>query len=398
MVKTLFNPCGRYTLLWCVYYLQGFLYKSGGFLSMSLAGVLIALSAIYTMKFWLNFRMSGYLKALTAVLTLVSVYGFMAFLTDGSVIIGKNGSTPTINWFKTMYMSILPVFTYTYFVLHGYLSVKFVRFLAPFLILSIIGYYYNISIQQFEKIRESGVEVENITNNAGYSVLSLMPLLLVFDKKKLLQFGGLICIVVAVILAMKRGAILIGAIMSLLFISQEFKQSHGFTKSAIIFLIFLLCGATYMFISDYMMENDYFLKRISNTIDGNSSGREDIYSTLWDRYLHEKDILKILFGGGIWYTTKISWTAAHNDWLEFLLDMGAFGVVIFAIYWIKFFQLTISKKLPANSRFCLLLIFVLYFLKTIFSMSISAMTYIDGMMLSIALCGLIKSCLVDDKN
>lgn len=372
--------------------MQGFLYKSGGILSMSLAGVLIALSAIYTMKLWLNFRVNGYLKALTAVLILVSVYGFVAYLTDGSVVIGKKGSTPTINWFKTMYMSILPVFTYTYFVLHGYLSVKFVRILAPFLILSIIGYYYNISTQQFEKVREYGAQVENITNNAGYSVLSLMPILLAFDKKKLLQFVGLICIIVAVTLAMKRGAIFIGAIMSLLFISKEFKESRGITKSAIILLIFLLCGSTYMFISDYMMDNDYFLRRMNNTIDGNSSGRDDIYATLWEHYLHETSILKIIFGGGIWYTTKISWTAAHNDWLEFLLDMGALGVVIFAIYWIKFFQLTIFKKLPANSRFCLLLIFVLYFLRTIFSMSISAMTYIDGMMLSIALCGLIKSC------
>ena len=97
----------------------------------------------------------------------------------------------------------------------------------------------------------------------------------------------------------------------------------------------LLCGLFY-FISDFYSTNTYFQHRLEATKEGNSSGRDDIYETLLNHILSNGNLFGMIFGEGALATTKITWTAAHNDWLEFMVDMGLIGFVSYVVYWGQF--------------------------------------------------------------
>lgn len=383
MIKLLKNPCFIYTLLWCLYLCQGILYASGS-ISSFIAFLILTLSIIYTCKYIFKTRLVGYTKALFCILILVSFYGFFAYLTDGSIILGKAGNTPVYWWFKNMYLSILPIFSYLYFAKSGYLTIKNLKKSLPVIIIAVICSYYWYYQSAIDSLHLAGRDVQEITNNAGYVVLTMMPVLIIFDSKRIIQYIGLFLIVMLVILSMKRGAILICCIMSLFFIIRILKNTPVNKKIAIYLLAFTFFVLIYQFLLTHMTESDYFMAKIEATKEGNSSGRDDIYSTLWNHFLNINNPFMLLLGGGVWYTTKVTWSAAHNDWLEFLLDMGIVGVSIYIYYWFAFYTLSKSKYLSEASKFCLFLIFINLFMKTLYSMSLESMTFIQSIMISLS--------------
>lgn len=385
MMKYLKNPSLIYTMLWCLYWCQGILYPSDSIISQSIAMLILCMSLLFTFKYIISNHIVGYPKALFIVLLMVTLYGIIAYMTEGAIIRGKTSDTRLFSWFRNMYLSILPVFTYLYFVKERYLNVELVKKMMPFILIAVlVSYYWSYTTAIQQAFIKTGTEASETTNNAGYTVLSLLPALLLYDNKRLWQYIGLLLIVCLVVLSVKRGAILVCGIMSLLFIIRSFGHSSGRKKFLTIILLAIFSVIVYNFILDYMSESDYLMKRIEDTKEGGSSGRDGIYTTLWNNFKNQTDSWKYLFGGGVWYTTKLTWTAAHNDWLEFLIDMGVFGVIVYIYYWISFFLLTIKKNIPELSRFCFLLIFINMFAKTLFSMSMDTMTFIQGMMIGLA--------------
>lgn len=390
MVKLIKNPCFIYTLFWCLYLCQGVLYPNDSIVSKSLAMFIALLSVFYTFRCIFSVRFNGYLKSLLAVLVLVISYGIIAFATDGKVINGLVSDTPVVLWIRNMCLSILPIFTYIYFAKSGYLTAEFVGKLVPIMVIAVlVSYYWSYQTAIATAYLRTGNDVEDVTNNAGYALLPMIPLLLVYDGRKTLQYIGLLLIVLLVVFSMKRGAILICAVMSALFVYRSFRHASFKSKLLILLLILAFFAAVYFFISDFMMEDEYFLSRLDDLKKGNSSGRDSIYSTLWTHFIEDESFFHFLFGGGIWYTTKICWTAAHNDWLEFLLDMGVFGVCIYVVYWMRFYKMSRSREIPDLSRFCILLLFIDLFMRTLFSMSLDSMTFIHAMMLGLSYYGLL---------
>lgn len=379
-------------MLWCLYWCQGILYPSDSIISQSIAMLILCMSLLFTFKYIISNRVVGYPKALFIVLLMVTIYGIIAYMTEGAIIRGKTSDTKLFGWFKSMYFSILPVFTYLYFVKERYFNLELVKKMMPFILIAILfSYYWSYTTAIQQALIKTGTEASETTNNAGYTVLSLFPALLLYDNKRLWQYIGLSLIVCLVVLSVKRGAILVCGIMSLLFIIRSFGHSSGRKKFLTIILLAIFFVIVYNFILDYMSESDYLMKRIEDTKEGGSSGRDDIYTTLWNNFKNHTDSWKYLFGGGVWYTTKLTWTAAHNDWLEFLIDMGVFGVIVYIYYWISFFRLSVKKKIPELSRFCILLILINMFVTTLFSMSIDSMTFIQGMMIGLSYYGLLES-------
>lgn len=392
MFRLLKNPCFWYTLIWCFYYCQGVLYPSDSIISKSIALLILLFSLICAYRYLSSHVIKGYVKALFCVLLLISIYGVFAYATDGVVIRGKASDTRLFMWFRNLYLSILPVFTYLYFAKSNYLSVQFVRKVFPVVLIAVlISYYWSYQTAIVLAYLKTGNTVEDATNNAGYQVLSMIPMLLVFDNKKLIQYVGLVVLAALVLLSMKRGAILICSIVSVIFVLRTLTHSSRNSKLFILLLIIVLFIILYFFVIDYMAENDYFMSRVEATREGKSSGRNDIYTTLWNHFLNDSSLVRTLFGGGVWYTTKLTWTAAHNDWLEFLLDMGLIGIGIYAYYWISFYKLARNKTIPEPSRFCVLLIFFNLFMKTFFSMSLDSMTFMQSMMLGLSYYGIINT-------
>ena len=378
-MKYLKNPAILYTLMWCLYWCQGVLYSSGGIISRFCLLFIIILSIFYTFLFFKTYKVDDVNLSLFRLLIIVSIYGIFAFIVEGTSIKGMTEDTPTINWFKSMYMSILPFFCYTYFAHKKYITQDILINMVPVFIVVAILAYYNGQMQMVQLVYElQGTMQDEITNNAGYTVLSLLPMMIILHKKTLYQYVGALICAIFILMAFKRGAIMICALILLFMIIKSFMNASMSRKVLIVTISVLFMLALYHIVNSLFETSDYIIKRIEDTRNGYSSGRDDIFSTLWKTFLNDDNIFTIIFGHGVWATTKFTWTAAHNDWLEFLIDMGFIGCYFLFQFFISLFRKTRDRGLSEFSRTGFLLLFTVLFSRTFFSMSISDMTFFEA--------------------
>ena len=86
--------------------------------------------------------------------------------------------------------------------------------------------------------------------------------------------------------------------------------------------------------------NEYFAYKMTEATDG-ASGREDSYTFIWNYFLNKLDsgnYLNCIFGEGANASVRITGNYAHNDWLEILTNQGIFGIIIYSIYWLKYYK------------------------------------------------------------
>lgn len=103
--------------------------------------------------------------------------------------------------------------------------------------------------------------------------------------------------------------------------------------------------------------------------EGDSSGRDTIYSNLFNAWLNS-DIIHLLFGHGFGSTIYISGGSwAHNDWLELLTNFGLLGVSIYLTLFATATKLAFSEKLYIDKRILLLTILTIWFFTTLVSMN-----------------------------
>ena len=181
-------------------------------------------------------------------------------------------------------------------------------------------------------------------------------------------------------MAMKRGAILTGIVMLLMFMYNHFKGISIKKALYISALTIIVLLAVYKFTSNLYDSSIYFKKRVEDTRAGYTSQREKIYTTYFNYYIEKTTPLEFLIGNGANATIALFGQYAHNDWLEFALCQGVLGVVIYLIYWILFFMEWKNYRGPTNYRQTLQAIIVAYFLTSFYSMSI------DGMPIAATLC------------
>ena len=238
--------------------------------------------------------------------------------------------------------------------------------------------------QAMEKLLARGSSAEEITNNVGYLFLSLIPVWVLFRKKPLLQYAGLAFCMVFILMGMKRGAILIGGVVVLYLIWQIIKNARGKQRFIVILLTAVLAVAGVYFVIDMMTSSDYFIQRLEATKEGNSSGRDSLYSFFWTYFTEKADAIQYLFGRGANGTLEIYYNYAHNDWLEIAVNQGLLGIIVYAVYWKKFYS-TWRQSTNIEAKTILALIGIIYFAKTLFSMSYADMTYVCTSVLGYAL-------------
>ena len=112
--------------------------------------------------------------------------------------------------------------------------------------------------------------------------------------------------------------------------------------------------------------------RVAGTLEGNSSGRDSIFKQCWDIFLNS-NVLGMLFGHGASATVGIIGIAAHNDWLEILVNQGLLGVTVYLFFWIAFYK-TFRLDNSRETKPVIGSVMLIYFAATLFSMSYSAMT------------------------
>lgn len=387
MLKFFKNPCNRYISLWCINNLNGILYPIGTIINKAVLVAILLISLIEILKYYSKWDKNQPIlfKGLNLLLIMYTVYGLLLFITDGSTVVSFTGfETQSMSFILGAWMVLPPIYLVYVYTREGYLTLESLqKWVLVFLLVGVAQYFYTQQ-QMYNTLLSRGSDVLEFTNGAGYILLSLIPSMLVYNRK-VISYTGIAFCVVFIIMAMKRGAIIIAAISLLMIIIHDLRSSKGAYKVTVIVLgligIFLLIN----FIDSMLQTSDYFNARIEATLDGDSSNRDVLYNQIWNTFKYDSGPLQWLFGHGALSTLKYADSYAHNDWLEILFCHGAVGIIIFIYYWKCFYKSSKSLVLSEPSRFCLFLVFIIYGIKTFFSMSIIGMPIYTTIMIGFAL-------------
>lgn len=369
----LINISDVYIVLWCIYLQQGAIFSSGGLLFQGLLLLLLLISGYYTFLVITKYKTPPYFIGLFWLLSVMSFYGIMQLFFGDTIYLRENGVTvQNFEYLKMLYLSLLPIYSFFVFGRLGYITERRIYFyVILFVVLAINSFYYSQARTLAERITSEEYE---ITNNTGYIFVSIIPLISLV-KKDLLRFILLAVCLTFSFLSIKRGAITIGLVASFILLLQTLSSRQTKTKFVnLIFIIAIVVGI-YFLANNLWLNNTYFQSRVDSTLSGTSGNRDYIYSDLWNHFLNDTPFMNQLFGNGAFATTRFAMNYAHSDWLEILIDNGILGIIIYIIYWALLFKTWRIAKMRCDSRIAtsILLIMIIYFLKSIFSMSFNVM-------------------------
>lgn len=364
-----------YTLLWSIYFLQGtvFSHYGGGMAQMIL--VTLLLFSIYCFFYVnINYNINFYLKALNYLILMFSVYGVIRIFRGESIILEHNlNEVIPFYYLKNIYISLLPIYVYYLLAKIGVLNKRYLQiYLLLFLFLVSLSY-----IENYMNASKSA-ESEEITNNMGIRFMTLIPMLFFLEKRRLLQYAALVYILTFVVMGMKRGAILLAVVLTIYFLYNSLKEASQKEKLYLLLLSIVAIVLICMVVTDLMDNSAYFNRRVQQTLEGNSSGRDYIYATLWYAFLENGSLFHCLLGFGAHSTISIAGNSAHNDWLELLINNGLLGIVLYAWYWRKFASLKNIIE-EENTRCTTVAYCITFFMLTLYSMSYNNMDIFSTM-------------------
>ncbi len=361
----IFNQCNIYITLWCLYYLQGTLYTSGSIISQAILAILLVMSICNAYIVNRHYKLPIFLKGLNVFIAMFTIYG-IAIIVSGEKLMTNNYTiVANHDYLKAIYISLLPIYSAYLYTIKGLLTKKSISLWIFFWITVATVQYFRFEREALEQIVSNTTE---ITNNSGYIFLALMPVLIVYNKKPLVQFSMLLYCLTFIFMGMKRGSIIIGVLIYIYFIYGTYKTSSRKMKKYIMMFSVVSIIAVISVIMNMMSTSDYFNQRIEQTIEGDSSARDEIYGGLFNHFLNETNMLIILFGNGANGTLKVFGDFAHNDWLEILINNGIMGIMIYVFYWICFVKSCLKSR-TTNAFSALLMILLISFMQTLFSMS-----------------------------
>lgn len=375
MKKTkLFSLCNIYIFLWLVYYLQSMVFgRVGTIYSQVIILFLSAVSIYYMFYALLHYKVNPYLKALALFVSLLTVYGIVLIVSTQTIYRLSN-AVSGYTYLLSLYNSLLPIFPFYVFTRQGQLTRSSLRWWT-FLFLVVVLLQYNLNHQAaLLRALEAGSDRDEFTNNVGYEFLAIIPLLAFFSDKKVIQYAGLAYVMVFLLLAMKRGAILIGAICLVYFMWSSIRGTKGNRKLFVVVLSVAVVVVGYYALMNLLENSDFFLYRWEVTQEGGTSGRDEIYSLFFNHFINESNPFVFLFGNGAWGTLKLLQQVAHNDWLELAINQGLLGVVVYLVYLTKFYKVIRTARFSNEIHLAITLLFIIFLLRTFFSMSYGDMS------------------------
>lgn len=362
-----------YIFLLAFYSMQGAIIPTGGTMfSQLILLVAMLMGLYYTAK---TILMSGkpiYFKGLNLLFLTLVIYGVILLFSDHHYTIQAklfDNEVSNSSYLKNLFLSLPNIYTFYYFSRKGYLTEKSLQKWVIVFIGIAIFRFFDYQIASMKLALFSGSDVEEITNNMGYLFVALIPTVAVFKDKVRFQYCILIICMLFIMIAMKRGAILIGAVSLIYFLYFSFRYNKNVSKGKVIVFSILIIIAAIIIIEHLMDTSDYFMSRIAQTKEGYSSGRDDIYEFFWNHFINEPDAFKFLLGNGANATLGIGINYAHNDWLEIAINQGVLGLVVYAIYWLNFWRTIKLIKYNKAAKLVLTLTFISFFIESIFSMS-----------------------------
>lgn len=351
-------------VLFTVYYLQGALYPSGSIVSQGILLIYLLFGIYCFVKAFSN-------RATPSCVMIWSTFFLMqglCFLISPKEVVGmKNeaiGRVATFNQFKEIATFMLTLLIGYYYSYRNKTSEKYILWFGIiFFLSSIVQYYYSLS----QLMMKYG---EETTNNAGYTMLTVVPYLpIVFKRKRILGIIMAVVIVTFVMWSAKRGALmcLAGAALFALF---YYLKTQKVRLKTILGITLLLLVAGYFVYQQYL-DNEYLQFRMEATMEGKSSNRDVAYSQLFNHWLNETNPLLFLFGNGTAQTITVWGNYGHNDWLELLIDNGLVGALVYFAIFVSTISYIKKAKLLFEIKLSAYLCVLILFMQSCFSMGFS---------------------------
>ena len=378
------NKANIYFLLWCIYLLKGTLYQEGTLINQGLLLIILLITLFESfscLQITKNIYVSRLFRSISALIAMFTIYGIILFVTDGVSVKGKMSQY----YIEGAYISLLPIYVTYLYTKKGLITLHSLQMWMILFVIVGICEYFKMERGLTARILENKSAFDEGTNNAGNWLLYLISGMLVFRKKPLFLYIGLAVITVFIIMAMKRGAILICLFLLLIIIRGIMKNASKQQYFIIALLAAITLLVVFAYIQQMIQSSDYFNYRLEQTLEGDTSNREVIYENFWNTYINQSDPFALLFGRGAWATLKTAGGFAHNDWLEMLINNGIIGAFLLFVFLYRLFQVSRCKFLAYESRFCLFLIFFIITIRTFISMSICGMSIYATSMLGFSL-------------
>ena len=268
---------------------------------------------------------------------------------------GDSSATTQFKESAFVLLSSAPIISMRYNPKH----VKF--FLCTMALVSIVMYFVTMSIMRLEDENSYG---------GGYQILVALPVFLYFFRNKALRTQMIITIVllVLVLTSMKRGDILACILVVVVYYYIKLRDKKGKIDLRIIVAAIVTAFIGFFAFKYLLATNEIFAWRFEQTIEGDSSNRDTIYSSLWNYYLNAPLNVQ-LFGGGFDATLKIADARAHSDVLEVLSCEGIIGLIVYMGSFISLFK-QMRRRTDVTEKAILASILIIWFVKMIFSMFI----------------------------
>ena len=313
------------------------------------------------------------LKWLSILFVMFAIYG-LVYIMFGETMKDYYGlEVRQLDYIKKIASSLLPVYPFYFFALKRQLNRKTIFFWSPFFIVLsayLFSQFYNLLLVN---AINAGSSAKEFTNNMGYVFVSLLPLLFIKQKNIFIQYIYIGICALFIVAGVKRGAILIGAIVIAYYLMSTIRSTQGNKKYYIIFITLIAVIIAGYYIADFITNSNYFAYRVKNTLAGNTSGRDVIYEKIWNTFL-DSNPLQLLVGHGADSSIYYSKMLAHNDWLEIIINQGLLGVILMICYFIALYRTWRKYKKNQVIGVCIGSLFIVLFLRTFFSMSFTEYT------------------------
>ncbi len=350
--------------LFTVYYLQGALYPSGSIVSQGILLIYLLFGFFCFVKTFGN-RVTPRCIMIWSVFFLI--HGLCFLISPKEVVGMKNeaiGRVATFNQFKEIATFMLTLFIGYYYSYKNKTSEKYILWFGIiFFLSSVVQYYYSLSQLMIKYGEET-------TNNAGYTMLTVVPYLpIVFKRKRILGIIMAVVIVALIMWSAKRGALIClagSAIFSLFYYLKTHK-----VRLKTIMVIILLSFVVGYFVYQQYLDNEYLQSRMEATMEGKSSNRDVAYSQLFNHWLNETNPLLFLFGNGTAQTITVWGNYGHNDWLELLIDNGLVGALVYFAMFITTISYIRKTRLSKLNKMSAYLCVLILFMQSCFSMGFS---------------------------
>lgn len=365
-MKKILNISNLYILLWSLYTLQGVLLPVGSLVSQSIFVVLMLISLYYAYEFHQSYKVAKYFKAVDLLLVMFIVYGVILLLYGQNVKGLKVVNNYT--YLQQTLISYIPIYPFYVFSQKGLLTKKALFFWLFVFVVALTLNYFNLEQHIMEE-----EDLEETINNIAYIFIVILPLICLYDDKKGIQYALWAYCAFFIIGSFKRGAMLIGAICFIMFMFHSLKSVKFGGKLLIIIATAVIVFIGYQYIMGLLETSELFNRRLDETMEGDSSGRDSLYATFWNIFINQENPWKFLIGYGANGTLALAGQYAHNDWLELAIGQGLLGIIIYINYWRCSLQtwreIRKTNTVDPNLAFVLGMTIFIAFAKSLFSMS-----------------------------